>query len=102
MPYLEGWKAIDLANEVFGFNGWSSSIVSLEKDFCDVDEQGRVKIGVSCIMRITLRDGTYHEDVGNGAMEGVKSKGQAFQKAKKEAATDALKRTIKSFGKLLG
>jgi recombination DNA repair RAD52 pathway protein len=47
--YIEGWKGmmlskrigiadptisvIELANDVFGFNGWSSSIVSLKMDF---------------------------------------------------------------------
>ena len=25
LTYVEGWKIIGLANEVFGFNGWSST-----------------------------------------------------------------------------
>lgn len=29
LTYAEGWKIINLANEVFGFNGWSSNICSL-------------------------------------------------------------------------
>ena len=29
----EGWKIINLATEVFGFNGWSSSITSLAVDY---------------------------------------------------------------------
>ena len=29
LTYAEGWKLINLANEVFGFNGWSSSISSM-------------------------------------------------------------------------
>lgn len=33
LSYLEGWKAIELANEVFGFNGWSSSITRMDVDF---------------------------------------------------------------------
>lgn len=33
LSYIEGWKAIDLANEVFGFNGWSSTIVRMDVDF---------------------------------------------------------------------
>lgn len=33
LTYVEGWKAINLANEVFGFHGWSSSITSLTVDF---------------------------------------------------------------------
>ena len=31
--YLEGWRAIDLANGTFGFNGWSSSIQDVTVDF---------------------------------------------------------------------
>lgn len=37
LTYIEGWKVINLANEVFGFNGWSSSITSLSVDFVSVD-----------------------------------------------------------------
>lgn len=33
LTYAEGWKMINLANEVFGFNGWSSSITSLTTDY---------------------------------------------------------------------
>ena len=33
VAYLEGWKAINLANEVFGFNGWSSEILNFTIDF---------------------------------------------------------------------
>ena len=28
LAYIEGWRLIALANEVFGFNGWSHSVVS--------------------------------------------------------------------------
>ena len=33
LTYLEGWKALSLANEVFGFNGWSSEILNFTIDF---------------------------------------------------------------------
>lgn len=33
VAYLEGWKAFNLANQVFGFNGWSSEIHSFTTDF---------------------------------------------------------------------
>ena len=33
MAYLEGNKAIALANEVFGFNGWSSSLGQVQIDY---------------------------------------------------------------------
>jgi hypothetical protein len=31
--YVESWKAIQLANQIFGFNGWSSSVVDVTPDF---------------------------------------------------------------------
>ncbi|EEB89974.1 hypothetical protein MPER_11878, partial [Moniliophthora perniciosa FA553] len=101
--YAEGWKVINLANEVFGFNGWSSSIVSLTTDFVDCNEETkRYSVGVTAIVRVTLRDGVYHEDVGYGLLENSKSKGQALDKCKKEAVTDAIKRALRNFGNLLG
>lgn len=53
-------------------------------------------------MRVTLRDGTYHEDIGYGSIENARGKAMAFEKAKKEGTTDALKRTLRSFGNVLG
>ncbi|KAG9313572.1 hypothetical protein JVU11DRAFT_5901 [Chiua virens] len=101
--YAEGWKVINLANEVFGFNGWSSSVVSLTTDFVDYSEESRrFSVGATAIVRVTLRDGAYHEDVGYGLLENSKSKGAALDKCKKEAITDALKRTLRNFGNLLG
>ncbi|PCH35239.1 hypothetical protein WOLCODRAFT_145721 [Wolfiporia cocos MD-104 SS10] len=103
LTYAEGWKIINLANEVFGFNGWSSSIVNLTTDFIDMNEDTkRISVGVTAIVRVTLRDGVYHEDVGYGLLENAKGKGAALDKCKKEAVTDAVKRTLRNFGNLLG
>jgi hypothetical protein len=33
LSYLEGWRAINIANEVFGYNGWYTEIKYLEADF---------------------------------------------------------------------
>ena len=60
VAYLEGWRAFNYANEIFGFNGWSSEIISITTDFIDV-ENGRYSVGVSCTVRITLKDGTFHD-----------------------------------------
>ena len=77
--YLSADKCINLANEVFGFNGWSSAIQNVQIDFVSellvcsfneglspgqVDESqstGKVSLGLSVIVRVTLRDGTFHE-----------------------------------------
>lgn len=88
---------------MFGFNGWSSSIQNIQVDFADENAQTqRVSIGLSVIVRVTLRDGTYHEDIGYGSIENARGKAMAFEKAKKEGTTDALKRTLRSFGNVLG
>ncbi|KAL2178050.1 uncharacterized protein P884DRAFT_258944 [Thermothelomyces heterothallicus CBS 202.75] len=103
LHYITAEKLIQLANEVFGFNGWSSAIRDIKIDYFDKDERaGKYEIGVTVIVRVTLRDGTYHEDLGFGHTENIKNKYQAFEKAKKAGTTDALKRTLRQFGSLLG
>lgn len=101
--YLAAEKVINLANEVFGFNGWSSSIQNVQIDFVDENTtNGKITLGLSTIVRVTLKDGTYHEDIGYGHIENCKGKAAAFEKAKKEAATDAMKRALRNFGNVLG
>ncbi|KAH9223795.1 hypothetical protein DL95DRAFT_352672 [Leptodontidium sp. 2 PMI_412] len=101
--YLAAEKSIQLANEVFGFNGWSSQIMDIQVDFVDENPQSmKVSLGLSVIVRVTLRDGTFHEDIGYGHMENAKGKAAAFEKAKKEGTTDGLKRALKNFGNVLG
>ncbi|KAI8601415.1 hypothetical protein EDD21DRAFT_280265, partial [Dissophora ornata] len=102
LTYIEGWKIKNLANRLFGFDGWSSSITDVTVDFLDVDQEGRVYVGVSVMVKVTLKDGTFHEDIGYGSSENQRSKASSFEKAKKEAATDGLKRALTSFGNLLG
>lgn len=103
MHYITAEKCIALANEVFGFNGWSSSIKVINVDFCDEHPQTlKISLGLSVIVRVTLRDGTYHEDIGYGHIENCSGKAKAFEKAKKEGTTDALKRALRNFGNVLG
>lgn len=86
------------------------------------ESTGKISLGLSVIVRVTLRDGTYHEvylptvciiaawrygsqilkDIGYGQMENCKGKAAAFEKAKKEGTTDALKRALRHFGNVLG
>lgn len=83
LTYAEGWKIINLANEIFGFNGWSSSVKSMMTDFVDYNQETkRYSVGVTAIIRVTLRDGAWHEDVGYGMLENGKSKGAALDKVR--------------------
>ncbi|EGC39025.1 hypothetical protein DICPUDRAFT_148248 [Dictyostelium purpureum] len=104
VTYLESWRAINLANKIFKFNGWSSSIKELSPDFIEeiiVPGGVKYKVGVTAIVRVTLKDGTYQEDVGYGCSDNP-SKGTAIENAKKEAVSDARKRTLRLFGDGLG
>ncbi|KAI3390809.1 hypothetical protein diail_8576, partial [Diaporthe ilicicola] len=101
--YIAAEKCIALANEVFGFNGWSSMIKEVQVDFVDEHPQTlKISLGLSVIVRVMLRDGTFHEDIGYGHIENCKGKAAAFEKAKKEGTTDALKRALRNFGNVLG
>ncbi|GJJ69534.1 DNA repair and recombination protein RAD52 [Entomortierella parvispora] len=102
LTYIEGWRIKNLANKLFGFDGWSHSITDVTVDFLDVDRDGKVALGVSVMVRVTLKDGTSHEDIGYGSSENQRSKASSFEKARKEAVTDALKRALTSFGNVLG
>uniref|UniRef100_A0AAY4E0N2 DNA repair protein RAD52 homolog n=1 Tax=Denticeps clupeoides TaxID=299321 RepID=A0AAY4E0N2_9TELE len=99
--YIEGHKVISLANEVFGYNGWSHSISQQNVDFVDLIN-GKFYVGVSAFVKVQLKDGSFHEDVGYGVSEGLKSKALSLEKARKEAVTDGLKRALKCFGNSLG
>jgi DNA repair and recombination protein RAD52 len=68
LTYAEGWKILNLANEVFGFHGWSSSVQSMTTDFLDCDPKTNKWTGrVSAIVRVTIRGGAFHEDIGTGS-----------------------------------
>lgn len=102
VSYIEGWKVLNLANEIFGFNGWNSELISSQVDYFDVGTGGRISMGLAVVVRITLKDGTYHEDFGYGYIENAKNKAMAFEKCRKEAFTDGLKRCLRCFGNVLG
>lgn len=99
--YLEGHKAVALANEIFGFDGWSSEIKRMEIDFAE-ETNRRFNVAANCVLRVTLKTGNFHEDIGYGSSTNMPSRFQAYEKARKEAATDALKRALRQFGESTG
>ena len=101
MCYIEGHRVINLVNEMFGYNGWAHSITQQNVDFVDLNN-GKFYVGVCAFVKVQLKDGSYHEDVGYGVSEGLRSKALSLEKARKEAVTDGLKRALRSFGNALG
>lgn len=82
-----------LANDVFGFEGWSTKIIHHEA--CLVsggqEETGGYSVNAWAIVRITLKDGTFYETKGIGKSHNLPEKGLAFRTAKMLAVTTAIK-----------
>jgi DNA recombination protein Rad52 len=102
--YIEGWHAIAEANRIFGFGGWSYTIVKLSQDALDLGKNGKGdeqwQAAYTAIIRVTVGD-AIREDVGFGSGF-AKAKGDAIEGATKEAVTDALKRALRTFGNPFG
>jgi DNA repair and recombination protein RAD52 len=109
LAYIEGWKAIDEANRIFGFDGWTRESVDLrcvsEKER-KIGQDKRDGWGVSYIakVRIVVFAGdslVTREGIGSG--HGIDADlGTAHESAVKEAETDAMKRALMTFGNPFG
>ncbi|MGE3583062.1 MAG: RAD52 family DNA repair protein [Hyphomonadaceae bacterium] len=101
--YLEAWDVMNRANQVFGFDGWSSETVLLKETWSG---GRRDKAGCSYIakVRVTVFAGErqiVREGVGYGDGDGH-DLGKATELAVKEAESDAFKRAMRSFGMPFG
>jgi len=56
--------------------------LKFNQDFID-REDDKYYVGVSSTVRVELKDGVFHEDVGYGVCEGMKSKALSLEKARK-------------------
>lgn len=101
--YIEGWHAINELNRVFGFDGWSYTI-ELTRDALeqgkDSKGQPQWQAAYTCVCTLTAA-GVTRQDVGFGSGF-AKMVGDAIEGATKEAATDALKRAVRTFGNIFG
>lgn len=103
VPYLEGYDLIATANRVFGFDGWSYRV---DEVTVTTTTQGRILYRA----RVTVEAiGVSRSDVGvsivevprTGDNQGIDTP-DAHDMAYKGAATDALKRALRSFGAQFG
>ena len=111
LSYIEGWKAIESANAIFGFDGWSRNTEDMRCVF-----EGKVTSGdpptekdfaaYIATVRVTVCTGNVGPDVirtGTGYGSGFgKNPGEAHEGAVKEAETDAMKRALMTFGYQFG
>lgn len=99
LSYVEGWWTIQKMNEIFP-EGWSYDASATHEIYREKDEKGMWNIAFSGKCRVEVA-GIYIADVGCGIGK-EKDLGKAAEKAMKEAATDSLKRCLKSLGNVLG
>lgn len=103
LDYVEGWYLIDVANRIFGFDGWDRETVET-RQVLSRESRGtwhavyvaKVRVAVRAGDRLTVREG-HGTGEGRGALPG-----EAHDLALKAAETDATKRALATFGKAFG
>lgn len=101
--YIEGWHAIAEANRIFGHGGWSYRIDLTQDSLREgKDSKGNPQwqAAYTCVCTVEA-GGATRQDVGFGSGF-AKQIGDAIEGATKEAATDALKRALRTFGHPFG
>eukprot|EP01114_Cavostelium_apophysatum_P022447 TRINITY_DN8126_c0_g1_i2.p1 TRINITY_DN8126_c0_g1~~TRINITY_DN8126_c0_g1_i2.p1 ORF type:complete len:140 (+),score=7.15 TRINITY_DN8126_c0_g1_i2:291-710(+) len=93
-------RSIELANYYIGFDRWSSSIQRLDKEELTVDQNGHHTCTYVCDFQFMLTDG--RSFVGTGrATGGGKDKANVIEFAKKNAVTDARKKTFQQIALII-
>nr|WP_315015135.1 Rad52/Rad22 family DNA repair protein [uncultured Campylobacter sp.] len=106
LSYLEGFDVIEAANNIFGFGSWSYSIVSLGQVSQETNNNQNAVICYKAVVKVDVFSSDHskcitRQDVGFGT--GVaKSLADAHENGAKEAVTDALKRSLRTFGNQFG
>jgi len=106
LSYLEGYDIIDHANKIFGFDGWSYDVTRLQQVSEEINEKNNKVVAYRALITVTVYSSNHQlfvlrSDVGYGI--GIaKDYASAHESGGKEAVTDALKRTMRSFGSQFG
>jgi len=110
VSYLEGWQVIAEANRIFGFDGWQRQTIAVRcvaqaERMIGRDQKPGWGVTYTARVRVTVSAGSLTPLVreGSGAGHGIDiDLGQAHESALKEAETDAMKRTLMTFGNPFG
>jgi len=106
LSYLEGFDVIETANKIFGYGNWDYNITNLTQVSQELNHNQNNIICYKAVINITVHDIQHsktvtREDVGFGT--GIaKTLADAHEGGAKEAVTDAIKRTLRSFGNQFG
>lgn len=106
VQYIEGWRAIDKMNEIFGHLNWKRETDYL-KEVCRYENaKGNYVVGYEAKVVVTVPDERGELWIvreGTGYGSGIaKDLFSAIESAGKEAETDAMKRALMTLGYPLG
>lgn len=105
IPYVDGYYVTNRLNEVFGYR-WSfthTPVVEVARYERDTKKGKNLVILYEVQGRLEVPGGIVRGDVGLGVCDmRADNPATGIEKARKEAVTDALKRTAKSLGQSLG
>lgn len=90
---LSNNKVMNVANEIFGFEGWSTRLLNVTIDEVKVENE-RYTIIASSTVQLVLKDGTTYTTYGTGRAQNLPEKGRAFRTAKMMSVTSAVKKSI--------
>ena len=106
LSYLEGFDVIETANKIFGYGNWNYNITSLTQVSQELNHNQNNVICYKAVINITVHDIQHSKSVGRedvGFGTGIaKILADAHEGGAKEAVTDAIKRTLRSFGNQFG
>ena len=102
--YLETYDIINVANTIFNYM-WDYTITRLEEVARETNQNGNHVITFSAIVKVKIYDNQRNfierEDTGVGTGT-ARTVGDAIDNASKSAVSDALKRSLRSFGGQFG
>ncbi len=106
LSYLEGFDIIETANNIFGFGNWSYTVTKIDQVSQETNTNQNYVVCYKAVVRILVYNNSHtlqvnREDVGFGS--GIaKTLADSHESGAKEAITDALKRSLRSFGNQFG
>ncbi|AJU73230.1 AMP_1a_G0006910.mRNA.1.CDS.1 [Saccharomyces cerevisiae] len=108
---IPGHALIQFANETFGYDGWRMDVIDVEARECqpftavnngeNTNTSGvKYTVVAEAQVKVTLKDGTNTQCGGLGRIT-LSSRGECYNRSKKEAVGDALKKALLSFEKII-
>jgi len=101
VKYIKGDTAIDAANRIFGFGQWGYKVIARGREIIEDPKKGKIEMYTADIeLSVAGASFTFPGD-GVGIVNDPYTV-EMHEKARKEAATDAVKRALRHYGDQFG